>query len=137
VREQELIDFGNSMSGSLTQHLHQSYHSLNNVPVKFAAQSLPVGLSSTITYYLRAHGSGFALAVDMSSPPIRTVTKPATMPTDLMMTMPVFNSCPFQAKQASFLPSNLNADGSVKIGACGYCLSQNQQMVTLLFNFSS
>jgi hypothetical protein len=24
-----------------------------------------------------------------------------------------------QAKQASFLPSNLNADGSVKIGACG------------------
>jgi hypothetical protein len=39
-----------SMSGSLTEHLHQSFHSLNNVPVKFAAQSLPVGLSSTITY---------------------------------------------------------------------------------------
>jgi len=105
--------------------------SLHNVPVKLFAQTLPGGLTSTATYYLRvfpsSRGNGFALAASLSDPPLLNIVIPATIPTDLVIAMPAFDSCPFQSKLLSKSTQNLNADGSFKTGACGYCLSQTQE----------
>ncbi len=68
---------------------------LNNLPVKFFAQSLPAGLSSSDNYFLRSHGGGFALAKSKTDAPLNTIPKPAGAPSDLVMAFPAFNTCPF------------------------------------------
>lgn len=123
-RTNDDTDFMQSMMGQVPSD--SGIQALNNVPVKVFAQTLPGGLSSTATYYLRVFPSGFALAASLSDPPLLNIVIPATIPTDLVIAMPAFDSCPFQSKLLSRSPQNLNADGSFKTGACGYCLSQTQ-----------
>jgi hypothetical protein len=83
---------------------------------------------SLCRYFLRAVGSkGFSLSKSKTEPPLTSIPKPSTMPSDLVMAFPAFNTCPFQSKMFQDSALNTNADGSVKNSACGYCLSQGQQ----------
>jgi len=108
---------------------------LNNVPVKFFAQSLPQGLDSSTTYSLRPHGTGFAIASSSSASPLSPFFPPAAPMAvgNLVLFLSLFNSCPFQSKLPQAIASNQNPDGSLKNGACGYCLSalQNTGMATV------
>ena len=100
----------------------------NNFPIKFGTANLPSGLDASKTYYFRGDvfDPRFQIADDTSSPPKKIDAIAGTG--DISFTIQMFAGCPSQKNAlASFSTaesSNVNDDGTLKTGSCGYCLTQ-------------
>jgi hypothetical protein len=112
-----------------------SISSYNNFPITFA-EALPIpNFATSNTYYMRnvnLFGSGpanppsFQIAIDTTSLPIASFSSTTGTFT---VTMPSLASCATQNNMAfgSFSnPANINSDGTLKQGSCGYCLTKEQ-----------
>jgi hypothetical protein len=127
----------------------RSFANYNNYPITFASGSaLPStsagALDSSKTYYVRNFGFGmpspspspspspggptFGIAADTSGNPlIFTGIAPSNT---ITATFPSLGSCASQQNvqpASATNPANMNLDGTLKTGSCGYCLTQTQQ----------
>ncbi len=120
----------------------------NNLPITFAAGSTlpvtsPIAMDASKTYYIRAYSSNslsFQIAADTTSPPLSFTTTPSST---ITATLPSSSSCASQLNvqpvSSTFgplgsvivNPASVNADGTMKTGSCGYCLTQPQQVGVL------
>jgi hypothetical protein len=112
----------------------QSVLNYNNIPITLGPSSaLPAGVDASKTYFIRGLvtaglGAGsFRIAADTKELPLDIS---GTSAGDITVTVPSFSSCPTQQNvKMPAIPnqdSNTNADGTYKVGTCGYCLSQRQ-----------
>ena len=112
----------------------QSALNYNNIPITLGPSSaLPAGVDASKTYFMRnlvmagPQAGSFQIAADTSGLPLDIS---GTSAGDITVTVPSFSSCATQqnVKMPAFpaQESNRNADGTLKVGTCGYCLSQRQ-----------
>ena len=99
----------------------------NNFPITFA-DALPIpNFATSNTYYMRNFNGGqFKIAVDTTSLPI---DKFLSTTGEFKVTMPSLASCATQNNMAvgsASNPANINSDGTLKQGSCGYCLTKEQ-----------
>jgi len=137
-------------SSGIPGTLGNSFTNYNNYPITFASGStLPststAPLDSSKTYYVRnfvssspspspspspfSGGITFGIAADTTSNPL-TFTSPAPTGT-IKATFPSLGSCASQQNvlpAGAGIPSNINDDGTLKQGYCGYCLTQTQNV---------
>jgi hypothetical protein len=101
----------------------------NNFPITFgpSGANLPIPqFDISKTYYIRNYGGGaFQIAQDTTSPPIAKFT--SAQAGTFTVTMPTLATCATQNNMAvGNGPSNINLDGTLKQGSCGYCLTKDQ-----------
>jgi len=128
-------------SSGIPGTLGNSFTNYNNYPITFASGSaLPstsagVPLDSSKTYYVRNFGVAFSggitfgIAADTTSNPL-AFTSPTPTNT-IKATFPSLGSCASQQNvlpAGAGIPSNINQDGTLKQGYCGYCLTQTQNV---------
>jgi len=114
----------------------------NNYPITFAAGStLPVttpAMDASKTYYVRSFSSNivgvysFQIAPDTSSPPLTFIS--TTTSSTITVTIPSMSACATQQNMKTSTAvndANVNSDGTLKTGSCGYCLTQPQQVGVL------
>ena len=144
-----LSSFQSQSRSGIPGTLGNSFTNYNNYPITFASGStLPSTsagvLDSSKTYYVRNFGSGsspspspspfsggitFGIAADTTSNPL-TFTSPTPINT-IKATFPSLGSCASQQNvlpAGAGIPSNINDDGTLKQGYCGYCLTQTQNV---------
>jgi len=119
----------------------RSFSQYNNYPITFQAGSILPVADGSKTYYIRNFGgSSFAIAADTTSAPLTfTSTTPDT--NTITVIFPALSACASQqnvqaAREDGYdtmgnliirNPGSVNADGTLKTGSCGYCLTQPQQ----------
>ncbi len=127
-----------------------SVSNYNNYPITFASgSSLPStstgALDSSKTYYVRNFaysppspspspspspgGITFQIAADATSIPLIFTTPTPTG--TIKATFPSLGSCASQQNvqaAGANIPANINQDGTLKQGQCGYCLTQTQNV---------
>jgi hypothetical protein len=103
----------------------------NNAPITLAG-NLPGGVDASKTYYIRNLDLStltFNVATDTTSVPLAKFTSTPT--NSITVTFPNLGSCASQQNvmpASGNNPANINADGTLKTGSCGYCLTQPQQI---------
>ena len=116
----------------------ESFANYNNFPITLgpSGANLPVADGSK-TYYMRNFQTSklgsvtFSIASDTTSGPL-TFTSTPTNP--ITVTFTALSNCGSQQNVApadGSNPANINADGTLKTGTCGYCLTQPQQIGVL------